>query len=633
MTNSLALSFFPIADISRVHFKVYATVYSGQQLEGTPFAQCTVQKLPPEYAQHIVSFEQIDSLVEFQCEADTNSLLTRKYLLRLLTERCKNVLREDSFRLDSGFQRRVRLVLQSHPEGDEVFWLEPFFLRSQRRYGFLGDFRFEMNEGAKFNRRVQQLSLSLDKNYKENRNFYADRYRRVQEAIKTFFPLLFPLHNEDGLEIQVRQELARLDGDTLASKEYVFAGNSSAKSQFFGIRNNGPLQPPTTEAQLHFIFEETNRPYSHDLFRALRGETYHTFPGMEQMFGFSLGSDHVKGTAVPSLLPKDVFPTIAKIRNDSRNRTVVPVVLVPWGRHDDDVESDENYYRLKHLFLSNRLPSQFVSMQTLKNRNSLKWSVSNIGLALFAKMGGAPWCVRPRTTKCLVVGIGQSHKLTPERTIERYFAYSILTDTSGLYHDLRVLGRSDDEQSYKKELFESLARVFSDYATDFETFAIHIPFRPRLAELEAIKEAIETDNTNEKNFVVMKFNTRNKYFAYAPQSNSLIPYESTVARLSNTSYLVWFEGLQKHNPKVQRRISRPIHVEFIYPGHDVFDVGQVSVYLQDALNISGTNWRGFNAKSLPVSVYYAQIIAKYFAEFRSLGLDELELDNFTPWFL
>jgi hypothetical protein len=62
-------------------------------------------------------------------------------------------------------------------------------------------------------------------------------------------------------------------------------------------------------------------------------------------------------------------------------------------------------------------------------------------------------------------------------------------------------------------------------------------------------------------------------------------------------------------------------------------VSEKNVYLQDSLNLSGANWRGFNAKSLPVSVFYAKLIARYFSQFERLGLEECELDNLTPWFL
>ena len=34
------------------------------------------------------------------------------------------------------------------------------------------------------------------------------------------------------------------------------------------------------------------------------------------------------------------------------------------------------------------------------------------------------------------------------------------------------------------------------------------------------------------------------------------------------------------------------------------DIDNELNYLQDILNLSGSNWRGFNAKSMPISIYY-----------------------------
>jgi MFS family permease len=80
---------------------------------------------------------------------------------------------------------------------------------------------------------------------------------------------------------------------------------------------------------------------------------------------------------------------------------IVPVALVPFSNHTSDEETAK-YYAAKHAFVSNRLVSQFVDRKRTQDRNSLKWSVSNIGLALFAKMGGVPWRVKPSTNRCLI---------------------------------------------------------------------------------------------------------------------------------------------------------------------------------------------------------------------------------------
>ena len=102
--------------------------------------------------------------------------------------------------------------------------------------------------------------------------------------------------------------------------------------------------------------------------------------------------------------------------------------------------------------------------------------------------------------------------------------------------------------------------------------------------------------------------------------------------LAKSEFLVWFEGLQYGGRTVNKLLSNPVHVRFIYPFEEISRDRQ-RAYLQDAINLSGANWRGFNAKSLPVSVYYAQLIARYLKEFRNLGLPAPDVNTLTPWFL
>jgi len=141
--------------------------------------------------------------------------------------------------------------------------------------------------------------------------------------------------------------------------------------------------------------------------------------------------------------------------------TVIPLLVVPWSKHSSDQETNE-YYAAKHALLSERLSSQFVDRKRLDDRNSFKWSVSNIGLGLFAKMGGIPWLVKPSTEKCLIVGIGQAHSIVNGIT-ERYIAYSVLSDSTGLYEKIRVLGDTRNHKEYLNSLKANLKIVLTEH--------------------------------------------------------------------------------------------------------------------------------------------------------------------------
>jgi len=292
------------------------------------------------------------------------------------------------------------------------------------------------------------------------------------------------------------------------------------------------------------------------------------------------------------------------------------------------------YYNTKFLSISHEEPCQVVTVDTLKNRSTLKWAAASIGLQLFAKAGGIPWKVLPSNERCLIIGLGQAHD-EEDGKVKRYFSYSVLTDSSGIFKDIQVLSHSSIESNYLNDLGDKLQDLIQKHAQEYDKFAIHSPFKIRKNELDIIKNKLgELNKTfdSQKEFCVVKINTDNKFFAFYPSSNSLVPYESTYTRLSQNEFLIWFEGLQYGSENVTKLISGPTHIQFYYSSKDLNDREKIS-YLQDVINLSGANWRGFNAKSLPVSMYYCQIVAKFVKEFNRLGYDANDISNLKPWFL
>jgi hypothetical protein len=133
-------------------------------------------------------------------------------------------------------------------------------------------------------------------------------------------------------------------------------------------------------------------------------------------------------------------------------------------------------------------------------------------------------------------------------------------------------------------------------------------------------------------FVAIKFNDKNNFFGFSIDHNSRVPYEGTVAPLSKRDFLMWSSGLSLDDSKAPKKPERPVHLRILYPESQLPEADPKRV-LQDAMNIAGANWRGFNAKSMPISVYYAKIIADYYAHFRAADLPEVDFVTVSPWFL
>jgi hypothetical protein len=286
---------------------------------------------------------------------------------------------------------------------------------------------------------------------------------------------------------------------------------------------------------------------------------------------------------------------------------------------------------LKYNFIKEDVPLQVVNYRTLGEKNSLKWSTSNVALAIFSKLGGIPWIVKPSNNNCLILGIGSSHKIEEQtQKVSKYFAYSVCLDSSGLYKSLEVLADETEHSHYLEKLQSNLVTLLkSGKYSSYTSCVLHLPFKIKRKEIEALSKALTEISSME--FIVIKINLDNKFFGYS-YHNTYVPYESSFIKLSKNQYLVWFEGLLYGKEIVDKRLGNPVHIQFLnLPNTKSFDERK---YLQDVLNLSGANWRGFNAKSVPISIYYSQLIANYTKAFENLeGYDEKILSNEKPWFL
>jgi Piwi domain len=560
--------------------------------------------------------------------SEVNNVLTAYKLFESLVQKSKETLREGiDFTVEDGFRKKVNFIISSSDLGNEEIWLEPYHLNVSKKFGFLIGFHFNLAEGQSFNKAIQQKSLSLGSDGRANINFYADIYKKLQFFIAHFKSRLFPL--EQGVDVTA--SFKEITSKHLESKKYIFYNNRVEKSQFQGVKKHGPLVRVAENSLICFMYRSKDKPFSYELFHALKGDKFGTFPGMEAMFSFSLGKEHVTGLPLTDYSQETIAAAVSQLQNIAGDRPTLPLLLIPWSRTECTPEQEDTYYRIKHQFLSKGLPTQFVSLQKMRARDGLKWSISNIGLGTFSKLGGLPWKLQPRHEKCLIVGIGQAHRRLNDGTINRYFAYSVLTDSSGLYDSIKILSKSEQKDTYLNGLTENIKSVINSMATKYEKFVIHTPFKLKTEEVDALKVGLK--EVAGKEIVVIKFNENSKYFGFSLGNNSKVPFESSCVPLGRRQYLVWFEGLQYHNPTIRRRIAKPMHVEFLYSSNSDLSENDEISYLQDAINLSGANWRGFNAKTSPVSVYYAKIIANYIGSFDRLGLPEIDIEDMPPWFL
>jgi hypothetical protein len=638
---NIHLNFLPIEWLANI--TLYRRLCASPQ-EHRPNPEASAYKLPAssvddeDWPHFWVIPEAVEGFERFEFEPAWNADLTRRVIFQGLKKSVESQLARSEYRIwEGGFVQEVSLIMQTHPEGEELLVVQPYSLRELHQTGFLVDFHFKLDKKVPFSRRIQQLSLSLDKSSKRNLDYYLDRSAKIRgflEKRRSLFERITLVGASEPL--RVSKEFVTLPAERLRSKVYVFAGAKESRSQFVGLRDFGPLHPLDGPPTLLFIFREQDRPAARLLALSLKGlkqPGQFNFPGFKALFKSDL-----EISANPVILSDLSSPSMeAALKRTEFERQsaprLLPVLVLP-------NTEDNGYFAHKAYFSHAGLPTQVCTLRILEDQETLKWAIANLALQIFCKAGGQPWKVRPTSERSLIIGISQSHKtrlVEERRKIEKYFAFSILTDSSGLFREIRVLGESPDHSAYVSALQSNLRGVLEESAGSFNRVVIHTSFKLRFEEIDAIRRTTQqiasaTDRSTCR-FAVIKVNHNNRFFGINRSVNSLVPYEATKIRLGPHEYLMWFEGIYPDKPNVTKVFPGPTHLQFLRVEKERSEPAEERELLQDLVNLSGANWRGFNAKSAPVSVFYCHLVADLVHDFNERNLPLPEVPDIRPWFL
>lgn len=629
MNRPIKINFIAFAN-QNFTINIFRRQFHGEGFDNDKFHYHSITNESGERKRYEVSFEEKEEGFEsYKLNIKTDLDLVAKRIYSRLYDCCKDVPGFFVKKIDDIRNKRIHFVVDRHPKGEKCIWIEPYFLKSEQKWGVLIGFQFVVNESLSssqnfsIDRDILIASGALNSKGQSNADYYLFKYSYFKKFIQDILPVI---NGNFGLGFTF--ELFSLNSYSLQPKEYYFKDNYSGSSSYFGLSKSGPLSGVGNGQSYRFIYLEHDRDFAVSLLKGLRGETHPTtFGGMDKLFRVKFDNDVISGVPLKDF--SHIDKEISNILESGKN--ILPIIITNSRKTAGD---DELYYVLKNKFTSAGIACQIVTKDLIQNEASLRYSLSNIGLQIFAKCGGKPWKMKTGVNEYLIIGIGQSYrveKLVSGTVIEKNITYSILTDSSGIFKDIKVLSEGlEREDSYLKQLVENISNLI--LASGSKRVALHTPFRLSKSRiLEPVSQKIGDDIE----LSVLVINDKSDYFGFDFTNNGLVPYEGTFVKLSRFDYLIWFEGIQPANPKITKRFGNPLLIKFWYSNKPELldDIVYRESLLQDCINLSGANWRGFKAKQLPVSIFYCQRIAEFIAKFRQYNLEHFEIDNLKPWFL
>lgn len=622
MPDNIMLNYIELSN-SDFDFTIYRKSYDSNKKEEGYFIYTLPTVNNNDADRYAVTFVENDECMAFICNSHDNIDLTKQWLMHLIIDKAKEITDVIPYSIKNDFAKNISFVIEELSQGERIIRLEPYFLEKNNTFGFLIDYEFRPFEQYKRSRIEKILSLSMNEDGFKNKNFYSDKLRYVSSFINLYMKTIFPI-GDDNNTIDIKGNMTELESFLLNEKTYIFR-NGDSNIQFQGIRDQKPLEAISKKPLFVFIFEKNKINAARQLVKALRGDSYSTFSGMKNMFEVDFDNDSIESIIVDNFSKESLVKIEDGLNDIIENNSESQIVGVFAGiaKDFDDENGYSPYYTIKSFFLKRGLAVQAVTIEQSMKKDGLKWSVSGIGLQLFVKLGGKPWKVKPCNKDCLIFGISSAHIRDENGKIKKYFAYSLCFDSSGIYKKIDILGSSDDRKSYITQLSKQIKSQLSEEVTDkIKKCVIHIPYKLRKDEIKCIKKSVAElkNNRSDIEFVFIKINIKNKFFGYS-HYNSCVPLAGTCIPLGKKDFLVWFEGLQQGKTQVvaTQNITNPVHIQFI--DADNLDDKKIRSYIQDILNLSGANWRGFNAKHEPVTTLYPELIARFAGNFERYGIN------------
>ena len=308
------------------------------------------------------------------------------------------------------------------------------------------------------------------------------------------------------------------------------------------------------------------------------------------------------------------------------------LVQVDEGTHA--LVGDKNAYLVsKAAFLSQQIPVQEFETETMRYRDGqLGYSLSNMALATYAKLGGVPWLLRadPTIAHELVVGIGSSFIPDPSgMTHERIVGITTMFTGDGHYF-LTNYSKAVPMEAFEDALLDALrqgmqkAKGTMNWQPGDQVRLVFHAFKPmKDREANAVKRlAAELEDysmefaflhiAEDHPFILFDRQQPGKQTGMGPKGQ-FAPRRGLYMKLSRRDALLTMTG-----PPELKKVTDGMPFPLLLKLHRESTFDDLSYLAKQAFAFSCHSWRTFLPSSLPVTIGYSEQIARLLGKLSTL---------------
>ena len=306
------------------------------------------------------------------------------------------------------------------------------------------------------------------------------------------------------------------------------------------------------------------------------------------------------------------------------------------------------YLAAKARFIGQQIPVQEFTLENLGQPDArIVWSLNNMALATYAKLGGVPWLLTADTTIAheVVFGIGSAMIHTSRMgSKERMIGITTVFTGDGRYYVNNVssaVASVDYAETLLASLRTTMERVKNDFAwrpRDTVRLIFHAFKTFKDAEADAVKQVMAElgDFNVEYAFVHVAPNSPYLLFdtnqrgvfgkgVFAPDRTKYLQISEHVA----LACLTGAQELKKQSDGIPQPVQLILHRDSTFK--------DMAYLAKQVIKFGAHSWRSYQPAPMPVSVYYSQLMAQMLSQLS--GVPNWNADAIynkigtTRWFL
>ncbi len=283
--------------------------------------------------------------------------------------------------------------------------------------------------------------------------------------------------------------------------------------------------------------------------------------------------------------------------------------------------NESPYYAAKAAFYLHQVPVHSFTLElTLQQDYNLGYSLNNLALATYAKMGGIPWLLKssPTISHELVIGIGSAQsgeaKYGPK---QRLMGITTVFSGDGSYI-VSNTSKAVSPDKYQDALIDVLRDTLDKVKRrrnwqkgDTIRIVFHASVKKfNSSEIDAVKAVMEDYRDYKIEYAFLKISEDHGLHLFddatkGDKKGKLAPARGTHLKISDTDMLVYLIGgkhLRRDTDGHPRGLLVSLHHDSTFK--------DIKYLATQVFNFSGHSWRSYFPNPMPVTISYSDLLAQ-----------------------